>query len=213
MQFQMLCDTYYRLTRVLQDYKPGEQRAEMFSIYVEAYNGDIVAVASNGKILAAERICSTPALGNWHTNIVVTPALIEQCKTEIQYAGKLDIIWSPELKFATIKSSLGYQHPGNGALIFETDHLIRQKWRKLPPEPIKASKGALAMKVTSVMLLGEASPSGEIILPAFFDAGQTVIVRDRYDSDWLGMFTPHLDDGKGRVPVDPAILPLWAEIV
>lgn len=210
MQFLMASDTYYRLTRILEHPKKDEQRQELRNIYLEAVDGNIVAVVSNGKVLAAEFICRNPESYNWNFDLVYTPQLAEAARKEIDFGGKLEIIWTPELKMAAVKTTFGYQHPGNAAVMHTGTHILREKWRKIVPEPVKASKGAMALHVDHLTPLGAASPSGEIVFPAFFDSALPVIVRDRHDPNWLGVFIPHLDDGKGAVKVDPAIIPNWA---
>lgn len=66
-------------------------------------------------------------------------------------------------------------------------------WKKWLLPPVTFSKGAMFWNVYQVQRLFEASPTGELVFPEYFDSSKPVIIRDINDSNWVGVFIPQAD--------------------
>lgn len=206
MQFNMKCETFVRLNEVLRYFKPNDDRKDFKSILIECKAGHITATATNGLVLACEFI--GPSDGpNASMNLTIDPALLKQCAVEASMSGLLNVIYVEQLKYATIKTTFGYQYPGNGALFFEK-YTARDKWRavinkRVDPHPMIIEADRMAE-------LGRASPTGNLVFPTDIDGSCPVIVTDAHADNWFGMFMPSDHDHNGNRVIRPAATyPEW----
>ena len=206
MQFAIKCETYCRLTNILRRFKPDETRDCFRAIYVERRNGNLIAVATNGEILAAELIERKPGPDE-QMYMTIDPALIAQAISEEKLGSSLHVVNTPALQYAAIKSTYGYQYAGNGAVFPKTN--VTEKWRSIVDH--KETAAPMITNAYAVADLGFASPSGVLVFPEVIDGSKPVIVHDRDDPNWIGMFMPLVfEDGK-RVKRPAATYPEWAK--
>lgn len=66
-------------------------------------------------------------------------------------------------------------------------------WKHWLVPPASCSKGFMFWNVYQVQRLFEASPTGELVFPEFFDSSKPVLIRDINDSNWVGVFIPQAD--------------------
>lgn len=190
------CDTYVRLSKLSNAKRSDDPWAH--SIRID--NG--CAMATNRELMVVERIePSNPE----PLHIAIDLVLIAAAEKEIGFHSSLSIVSNPFLKFASAKTTLGYQHPNNAALYLgEPNELDR--WREIVPlEPHEESKGSMQLETHHLQWLAQTSPSGNITFPRVIDWTKPVIVRDAIDDRWFGVFYVREADG----PHKPAVLPGW----
>lgn len=212
MNFEIPAETFVRLAGVTRRIPVGLDETEikyLRCVRLERVNGHVFAIASNRKVAAIYHFMDTVIGVDGVAHITIDPALIKQCETEKPFNSSLYITVIPELQMASVKTTLGYNYPGNGMIHFAETPL--DNWRKwVPDEPITETNGAMSWNIEDMEALNRASPSGEIAFPEFIDASAPVILRDIKSPDWLGMFMPNRVDDNGRgYTVTPAELPTW----
>lgn len=210
MQFNIRCETYARLTNALQWFGSNETRAYFKSIYVERRAGQLVAVATNGKILAAQLLDNRSTGPDEGMNLTIDPAMIAQARTEANLNGLMNVNYIPELQHATVKTTFGFQFQGNAALHFQGPNLVKDGWRSIPDTTVEP--GPMIISSRDVAHLGAASPSGYLVFPAEIDGAKPVLVTDRVDPNWIGFFMPsHFDDNGRQMKFNAAVIPAWAK--
>lgn len=208
MNFTIPCETFFRLTHVLKNTKPGETADYLKSVYLENHEGKAFAIATNRKVAAIEFLGETTE-PNGSVNITIDPALVKQCETEKSFNGIMYVHFNEMLNFATVKTQMGYNFPGNAAVNpgKETEF---QSWRKWFPDAMpKKPNGATVFGAEWIANLGRSSPSGEIVFPTVIDCHVPVLVRDLHDPKWFGLFMPEYAPGGNVVDVEPVSLPDW----
>lgn len=196
MEHIIPCETFARLTNVLK-YMPKDD-PWCQSIRLEGN----FAIASNRFYLVVERLETTaPSV----LHIPADPALIEQADKEAMFHGKMHIIANDILKFASLKTSLGYQYPGNAGLYLDQPNTL-DAWRNIVPKDLpKKSKGSMCLFLDPLKNLIETSPSKTITFPENIDWTQPIVVRDAVDPNWCAFF--YVRESKN--PHDPATIPGW----
>lgn len=203
MQFAIKCETYVRLNNALR--LITADKMHLNNIFVECKNGNLIAVATNGKIAAIELIGQTHEYDAF-MHLIVDAALLAQAKAEENLGGSLQIVFTPALAHAAIKSTFGYQYPGNAAVFPNSD--IVQKWRGIIDKVETPSP--MIINADSIAALGHSSPSGMLVFPEIIDGSKPVVVRDMNDPNWFGMFMPTMFDEGKRIKRPAAIYPEWA---
>ncbi len=208
MKFQIPCETYYRLSKILSYFQPDiddEIKQKINCIRLENSNGILIAVATNQKIAVIEKIGATNQ-PNGAVHIVVNEKLINQAKTEKVYNSFIEVIAIPQMAMASAKTMLGYTYEGNVA-IFPTETPM-DDWRDwAADEPIKKSKGAMYWNTIYLNMLNESSLSGKLAFPEFIDTEKPVVLNDIENPNWIGLFMPKRADSE--IQVSPAQLPKW----
>lgn len=190
------CETFVRLTNVLKFMPKDDPWCK--SVRLEGN----LAIVTNRQYIAIERL-DTVAPSVLH--IPADPALIDQCAKEAVFHSKMHIVANDMLKFASLKTSLGYQHTGNAGLYLDGVNVI-DRWRDiLPTAPVKKSKGSMCLELGAVANLIESSPSGKIVFPEHIDWTVPVVVRDAVDPNWCAFFYVRESDNIH----DPATIPGW----
>lgn len=160
-------------------------------------------IASNRRFMAVERV--PPFQGVAH--IAVDDALIEQCRTEAQYASTIEITPNHALKFTVGKTTLGFVTGNIGVFDSFGDF---DRWRAvIAPcaEPLTASAGAMIFDTPELAQLVASAPSGAVVFETHINPdARPVLVRDINSPDWCGCFLPRLADGLHHAP---AALPGW----
>lgn len=205
MNIEISCEIYARLAAIPLILDPTDQRKYFKSLYLERENNVLFAVVTNGKLAAIERIGEDTGPDE-RTAIAIDPVLVAQAVKEISFNSKLVIVANPLLAFTAIKTTFGYNYPGNG-MVQLPDANYFNEWRKWAPDemPVKTS-GAMFWATPMIHALSTASPTGCICFPEFIDITRPVLVRDRNSDEWVGLFMPVTDDGE---KIDPASRPGW----
>lgn len=216
MEFNIPCEVFARMSNA-SAIGPDENRIGLNTIRIEHYNSNIIVVATNAKVLAVQNV-GTTTQPNSAVNVMRLPELIEQCLKEAPYDGTLTIVDIPEMKFATAKTSFGYTYPGNVSFTFPDDAAgpqlepwnIKGGWRSIvPTEQPKKSNGCMFMNVDRLVALGKAAPSQQLVFPNFIDYTKPVVVQDKVDKDWCGMFLPQTT--LINKDVEAAVIPDWMQ--
>lgn len=203
MQFAIKCETYVRLNSVLRKIEPDKEHFR--SIYIECKAGNLIAVATNGKILAAELIGQVAAPDSY-MHLSVDPLLVAQATQESPLGGSFHVVFTAMLNHAAIKSTFGFQFAGNGA-VFPTNDTVK-RWRSIVDKIETPSP--MIINAESIANLGYASPSGSLVFPETIDGSKPVVVRDLHEPNWFGLFLPTCFDEGKRIKRPGAIYPEWA---
>lgn len=196
MEHVISCETFVRLTNALKHMPKDDPWCK--SVRLEGN----LAIVTNRHYLVIERL-ETEAPSVLH--IPTDPTLIEQCQSEAVYHSKMHIVANDMLKFASLKTSLGYQYAGNAGLYLDSPNVM-DRWREIIPDSLpKKSKGSMCLDLPALTNIVESSPSGQIVFPEHIDWSQPVVIRDLVDSNWCAFFYVRESDN----PHDPATIPGW----
>lgn len=194
MRFTLPCETYVRLTNALNMQK--DETRPINCIRLDYVAGDYYAVATNAIIIAVQYLGKTDEQDGGIC-LINDQLLKAQCQQEIPFDGEIsvDVIDNEMIQFAAIKTSFGYNHPGNGAIFPPSEGWGEpwhaNGWKKIFPDDVATkSKGFIFMDTEHVANLGRCAPSGRIVFPEKIDSSKPVVVRDAVDPDWLGAFLP-----------------------
>lgn len=208
MKFRIPCETFCRIASVVSFFEPRtplEIRAQIECVRLEIHKGKMFAIATNQQIAVIEYVDDSPQ-PDGVAHVVVDPALIAQCETEKAYNSFLEVTTIPEIATATASTMYGFTYKGNACIW--PDKTVMDEWRNWGPDnPALEFHGALYLETDHIHQLFLASPSGRIIFPSFINVNEPVVLRDRKNPNWVGLFL-------GRPPITeneakPAVLPDW----
>ena len=179
-------------------------------VRLEYLNGHYYALASNKKIAAIFYLGKTEQ-PNGVAHITNDAKLLKQCEAEKAFGSTLFISVVPELQIASVKTTLGYNYPGNAGLFPPAAAPLNSWTTWVPKTQPAASKGAMSWMLDSIEALNKASPSGCVVFPEFIDAMHAVVLRDRDTPNWCGLFMANAynDQTKKVHTLEPATLPEW----
>ena len=198
MEHIIPCETFARLCNVLKFMPKDDPWCRSIRL-----DGNM-AIATNRFYIAIERLDTSVASV---LHIPADPVLIEQCVKEAPFHSKMHIVANDMLRFASLKTSLGYAYPGNAGVYLDTLNPV-DRWREIVPTSLpKKSKGSMCIDTAMLASLAESSPSGKITFPEHIDWTLPVVVRDAVDPNWCGIFYVRESDN----PHDPATIPGWAK--
>lgn len=210
--FAISCDAFQRLASIVEQYQPSYDRAECVSVCIQHRGGRVIAQATNSKIAAFEYLAVTDQ-PDGQVLVVVDPALVEQCKTEVPFGSTLTIQTNDALQFATAKTTLGYAYPGNAAIWNASPgNLHSFLFDKLQTEykVLKKSVGVMHWYLDSLARLAGSAPSGRIFFPEFINTETPCVLRDPLAENWMGAFIPEMNDRDEKAtPYVAATLPDW----
>jgi hypothetical protein len=208
MRFDIKCATFTRLATICSFFEPEcakEDRDVINTVRLEAINGKLIAVVTNMRIAAIELIGTVPVGQNGVAHIVLDPSLIAQCKAESFIDGVLTINTIPEIAVASAQTSSGWSMQGNTCHWYEDTPL--NDWRTWAPDaPITKSEGIMMWGLYAVQSLAESSPTGKVIFPRYIDAMKPVVLRDKTNPNWVGLFVPRPYNDQQKTE---ATLPEW----
>jgi len=198
MNYKLKCETYARLCNVL-DYMPENANEWFNSIRLE---GNYV-IASNRQILIVERLNYVNPSEPIH--IINSEVLRKQCLEEAKFNSDLTIHVNPMLKFASAKTTFGYNFPENATLWSDQENHMDRWAETIPTAHNTMTYGAMFWEATNIANLSKASPSGCIVFEQYIDERKPILIRDMNDENWFAVFVPGVEDGS----VPPAELPVW----
>lgn len=209
MEFDISCDTFLRLANLPMNFKETEATPETQTIRIEFNGAHILAISTNRKFAAIERIGDNAKgfKGAMHLNL--DASLIAQCQVEKAFGGRIFVVYNEMLKFASCKTTMGFSVPHSIAFTDATP--LMDKWRTwFSTAEITKSKGAMFIDAERMNILLASAPSGKVRFPTFIDDQQPVLVRDYIDQNWLGLFMTNVKKDDGSViRVEPATKPDW----
>lgn len=193
MIFKLNADVLQRLFKISTPHG-STQFKDTQSVRLENKDGVAFAIATNSRIIAVENLGETTE-PNGAVNLSNDPGIVA---------------WVHSMADAELKFEW---YPGM-ALMFDT-HLLpvvpdeTRRWvewsRIFPNELPTKPNGPLYLDGDIIALLASSAPSGQLLFPKFIDRGQTTVVRDLYDPNWLGGF---ISDTK-LAKTEYATLPEW----
>ena len=187
------CDTIVRLSALVGSEPP-------FNV-LRLDHGRVIA--TDRRFAAVERVANFDLV----THILVTPALIEQCKRETDWSGAIEITPNDMLAWTTAKSLTGWTSPDN---LFAPSDPLYDRWHEKLVEPAltepSAPSGYITAHADELARLAHAAPSGTVTFERVVDVRRPLVVRDADSSEWCGFFIPRLDDGRANMP---ATVPGW----
>lgn len=209
MKFEIKCSAFLRLASVCNFFKPTmphELKEQINTVRLEKINGKTIGIATNQQIAVMEILPQFELGENAKViHIVLDPILINQCKLEKFLDGSLYINAIPEMAIAQARTSSGWNYPGNACHWFA--ETIMDEWNMWAlPIPTKSTK-IMAWDLAHIQALFEASPTGHIYFPQYIDAEKPVIIRDRNNPDWVGIFIPKPSNTESQK--ESAKLPDW----
>lgn len=208
MEFSIKCETYARFAKVARLIKNYSEFSYLCSIRVECKKGYLFLFTSNSRIAIAENlgVCD---VGEFSFDLIVDDKLIEQCETETQFNGSLNIVYNQVLTFASIRTSFGYEPGVNGLAVVQGINKF-ENWRDLfPVEQPDETNASVYFNADNISALADASPSGMVGLQKFVDGNKPVIVRDLHNPNWVGLFLPYPDRETFKFPIK---LPDWVKV-
>jgi hypothetical protein len=173
---------------------------------LEISNGKVFAIATNVKIAAIEYLGQTVEKDGV-AHVILDPQILERCKAESWMDGSLIVNTIPEIALGNLTTTNNWAFNGNACHWFEETPL--NDWRKWADDkPAKISKGIMWWNLYYVESLLRSSKSGKVIFPQHIDTEQPVILRDRENPNWVGLFMADPTPYEDRV-IQPATLPEW----
>src|SRR6478609_72697 len=125
MQITLPCETYARLVNIPLSNPPDhfESYPYVKSLYFERKEGYLFVVCTNIKVGVVEFIGTN--VGPDESGAIIADKTLKMiCENEIQFAGSLDIMLMQPLALATIKSTGGFQFPGNPYVALPQDNFL-----------------------------------------------------------------------------------------
>lgn len=209
MQFQIKCATFVRLASIcnfFESHISEETKQKCNTLRLEISKGKVFAIATNVKIAAIEWIGNTTEKDGV-AHIILDPAIVNQCKAEAWFDGVLTINTIPEIAIANASTSSGWVYPTNACYWFDETPL--DKWREWAPEKMATkSSGIMWWNLFYVEALLASAFSGKIVFPEFINTKEPIVLRDRDNPNWVGLFLADPTPYEQRV-TEPATLPEW----
>lgn len=199
MEFKIDPEIYLRLAAV--SVQPDEEhKAVARSVRIEHHNGKIIAIASNGKFLCGELLGECDDEGA--VNVTNDPELRKIAEAEVAASGVLLIS-----QVAGWTVARGGETGKMYALNAEVEGEYPD-WRALVPttKPTKPN-GVIAFFPYVMKRIADASPSGVIVFPEVIDITQPVLIRDKTDPNWFGLYL--LTDAPNKQTFKAATVPDW----
>lgn len=198
-EISLSCETFLRMSRVIEDL-PSDMHASWSTLRFE--DGNIIV--TDKSFMAIENF-SSDKFSPFH--IIPDAALLAQCQTEAAFNSRMTIVVNEMLKFAVIKTSLGFQTTGN-VLFTEALDPAWEKWRSIVmqcKQPAEKVNGGMFWATEGIKRLADSSPSGLIVFEEIIDTNRPTLIRDVKDYHWIGIFQPVSRDDH----YSPATLPSW----
>lgn len=196
MRFKISCEQFARLSKGA--YVPGEDlgldtaghplpvRPEFACVRLQNISGKSYAIVTCGIIMAVEYLGPTTE-PDGAVNVPTAPALIAQCEAEQMFNSDLSVDYDPISGYTVLMSTLGYMFPGS-ARMADSGVWDTKDWRDRIDPPAKKSDTAFSFHGKWLARMASTAPSNIFILPEHVQRKRPVVVRDRIDKDWLGVF-------------------------
>lgn len=183
-EITLSCETFLRISRITDD-MPSDMHPSWSTLRFDSG----CVIATDRSFMAIENFTSQQ-FSAFH--IIRDDALLAQCETEAKFNSRMTIVVNEFLKFAVIKTSLGYQTAANVLYTGELDPAW-EKWKSVAQkcaEPAPKHTGPMFMSAEGVARLVSSSPSGLVVFEEIIDVNRPALVRDVKDYHWIGLFHP-----------------------
>lgn len=211
MLFHIKCATFVRLASIcdfFESHTPQEIKDKCNTLRLEISNGKVFAIATNVKIAAVELVGNSSEKDGV-AHVIIDKAIIDQCRAESWFDATLSIQTIPEIAIATATTSSGWTHQGNACHWFDETPL--DKWREWAPDKTAGkSTGVMWWNLFYVETLLKSSLSGKVVFPEFINAKEPIVLRDRDNPNWVGLFLADPTPYEQRV-TEAAVVPDWWE--
>lgn len=196
MQIEIPSEIVKRLMRLNNVLPFEEQRSWLRSVFIERRNGHAWIGATNAMFAAVQYLGPRPGDDGF---LIVRN---EGFTLEPEQHSVMD---TPELGWCTID---GVSVPD--APIRSGEPMVTlKKWRSwFEFTPATAPGRSMFVGVDGLASLAAASPSGFVVFPQIIDARQPIIVRDRDEPNWIGVFYALPENG---LFIDGATMPEWVK--
>lgn len=206
VDFAIPCATFRRLAGVALQH--GEQdrdnRDWLRCVRMEIHKSHMIAVASYGLVLVAEKIKTDEFMTEGETVcITVEPEMLAFVERGALNDDVLIITPAPGWTVARLASGAIYtkdaEHPGADKW---------PAWRDLIPAdlPNKTSH-ALAFSGAEIARMSAAAPSGAFVCQKHVNVDRPILVNDVLDPHWIGLFLGRNESNDQ--PYEPARIPDW----
>lgn len=192
MTFTIRCGTFARLAHAAnQFYNASPHRPSLNCVRLERRSETVLAIATNSRILAVERIGTNDKQPDGEVCVALDPVMLDYAN-----ANQDDLFFIapvPGVPWATVKSMMGWSFAGNAMHVWDGPDY--PNWRAHIPSILpENSRGFVYLYSELIKDLGRSSPSGHLALPFVVDSRRPTMVRDGSNSDWFGVFIPSPDD-------------------
>lgn len=204
--FNVKCETLLRFLNLCSFFEPSVETQtveKLNAVYLENKDGMTFIVATNSMVAAVERVGFTqePDGFAYFKNDETIKNKIKQGSLEDL---TVKIVTLPQFAMSTLTI-------GNGSDIVNCckwfDDSPFKNWRNWFQDQDGDVKGFMYWDVFHVESLMKASKSGCVIFPEKINAEKPIIIRDRYNPEWVGSFFPQ--PPVGQVIVNSAKKPEW----
>lgn len=206
IQFSVPCETLKRMAVVHSFFRANvtdAEKKELDAIRLENKNGLSFAVATNRRIAAIELLGSTQQ-PDGVCHVKLAPDVLTQIEKEAVYGSHAFFNVEHADCSSLLQTSLGsaFQNP-----CVWLDDTPLNNWRNWAEEPSNQPKGPFMMDLSDIDLLFKSSPTGEIVLPTVINVESSIVVRDRENPAWVGLFNGEQKNPPS--PITPSELPDW----
>ena len=188
MDFTIKCDVFARLAQVTKLFKPTidpETKRVLECVRLEYRNGHYYAIATNQEIASIQYLGSTDR-PDQAVHVVNDDAIIAQAQAEVGFDSSLIVTMH---ETPTLTSMYGWIY--QGAPIIRPADTPMDGWQDWFPDSLPTkNKGIMFWNADHVAALSASAPSGKIYFPEFVDVDKPIVVRDRLDGNWCGLFVP-----------------------
>jgi len=182
----------YRLSRL---YEAGKKQENI--IRFEVYKGKLYAIGTNGAVSTVEYLGESS-----ETDMVCHINLnnkMMKIADDYRYSDTdISIELIPEIASGTLVCDRTMET----SCFYWPESTFLNDWKDWFVELPNESSGFMFWNLYQIQCLYEASPSGELIFPAFFDSSKPVPVQDANNPNWFGFFIPSPKVKNGLKPVE-----------
>ena len=206
MEIEIPCEIVGRLTHVSETLAQSEKREWLRSVFVERADNHAFIGATNSQFAAIHYL--GPNKGDDGFTIVRNSELMLDAARNPDSLAIWKISDWPMMNFGSVKTPFGESSVDPIIRDLEAISTLR-KWRNWFPNPQPSETGRpMFLDVDGLQNLVESSPSGAIIMPKIIDAAKPIIIRDRYEPNWLGVF---FAQPEGGIFINGAEMPDWVK--
>lgn len=194
--FTIRAEQFMRLAGIVSYFASNvsdENKQLINTIRLENKGGQSVAVVTNQKIVAVETLGPT-VHPDGVCHVKFTPQLMEAANRAAQMNLTMTFMLTPMIAMSVVQIGIG-EYVQDVCHWFEYTPL--DKWRSWLVDDAMVSEGIMCWDLYHVESLIRSSPSGKVVFPQNINVSQPLMIRDRYNNGWVGLFMP-----TGELPPD-----------